>query len=184
MSAATATIITGIGMGVKAGMDVYGAHKASNAAKEAAKIQTGAADEALGVSKDVYNRQMYAMDPYANVGRQAMSTIGRLTAPGQPYTPQLQRQDAQQGYTGYGGGQQPPMTIGGGPGGGMAGSRPAPPGPVTGGGKRGPFGGMGNPTPPPGGDMVLLQAPDGSQRPVPSHQVQGYLARGATVVQQ
>ena len=110
MAVGTALAIGGL---VNAGLNAWGAHKASSAAKKAAAQQTKAADEALGVTRDVYNRQMYAMDPYANVGRQSMNVLGRLTSPGQPYTPQMQRYDARTGYTAYGGGPQDPMTIGG-----------------------------------------------------------------------
>ena len=177
MAVGTALAIAGL---VNAGMQAYGAHKASSSAKKAAEIQTKAADQALGVSRDVYDRQMYAMDPYANVGRQSMNTLGRLTSPGQPYTPQKQAQDARQGYTQYGGGpSQPmtqPMTLGGTTG------RPRGDAPAQGvarGNSGMPFGSMGGQTP----RMVLMQAPDGSQRRIPEDQAQSFVARGATMVQ-
>jgi hypothetical protein len=158
MAVGTALAIGGL---INAGMGLFGAHKASSAAKDAAKIQQEGADKAMGVQRDVYNQQMMGMDPYANVGRQAMNTLGRLTSPGQPYTPQLQRYDARTGYGAYGGVQQPPTTFGG-----MSGSRPrgdappqgeAMPRPGTGGGfmRNVSFGRM----PAPAGPSHVMQPP-------------------------
>lgn len=50
-------------------------HKAS---KDAAKQQSAAADKAMAVSRDVYGQQMAGMQPYAQVGGQANSLMGRL----------------------------------------------------------------------------------------------------------
>lgn len=145
MAVGTALAIGGL---VNAGMNLFGSYKASKAAKDAAKEQTKAADQALGVSRDVYNRQMYAMDPYANVGRQSMNVLGRLTSPGQPYTPRLQAYDAQTGYTAYGGGSPGPMTIGG-----TDGTMTRP--------RQGPPQGMGQPRMPFGGMQPMPYRPQG-----------------------
>lgn len=178
MAVGTGLAVAGL---VNAGMQLFGAHKASSAAKDAAKIQSAAADKALGVSRDVYDRQMSGMDPYANVGRQSMNVLGRLTSPGQPYTSQLQRQDARQGYTNYGGGQPAPQTIGG-----TTGQRPRGQAPAQGAAQMPYRGGGGQAAPMPYGGgaprMVLMQAPDGSQRQIPEDQAQSFVARGAQIL--
>lgn len=62
-----------IGMGISAATQLAGAKIASNASKKAAGQQTQAVDRAQGIVTNT-------LSPYVNKGREAISTLGRLTA--------------------------------------------------------------------------------------------------------
>lgn len=155
----------GIATAAKIGTDLIGGKIASKASKDAAKLQTAAVDRASGILDTTFS-------PYVNKGREAIGTLGRLTAApaGSRYAaadPTLPRQAPPMA----GGRQAPPgapnvgqarprMSLGG-----MA---PGPSGQRSGGG-----GGV-----PPG--MVLLEAPDGSGvRPVPEREAERFISMGA-----
>lgn len=72
MALATATIL-GIGLAAKVGTDIAGGIIASKASKKAAQQQTRATEDAQKRIDDVWM-------PYVNKGREAISTLGRLTA--------------------------------------------------------------------------------------------------------
>lgn len=59
------------GTAIKAGADVYGAHKAASGATKAAETQAKAANQAM-------DRLGPIMAPYVNTGAQAMTTLGGL----------------------------------------------------------------------------------------------------------
>lgn len=180
-----------IGSAVSAGTAAASAKVQSNAAKKAAQSQQTATNQALAV-------QQQANQPYMDLGKQALGTLGQMQANAQPYT---------QTFTGPGGsngaqpftpaqmGQKTPKS------GTLAelGQQPAqnvPVAPPKGGVfqsamQHGAFGGVpqGPPQGPPpmapqapqgppqaGGPMVQLQAPDGSVRPFPAAQADAVIA--------
>lgn len=63
----------GLGLASSAATQVAGAKIASSASKKAAKQQTQAVDRAQGIVTNT-------LSPYVNKGREAISTLGRLTA--------------------------------------------------------------------------------------------------------
>ncbi len=97
MAVATTALITA---GITAGATAYAAHKASSANKDAAKSQADASTkaaeidaqgnkDALDWTKQVYNRDQEALNPYTQIGGSAMTTLGQalgLPAP-KPYQP-------------------------------------------------------------------------------------------------
>ncbi len=99
MAVATTTALL-IAAGVSAGAGVAGAKMASGASKDAAKTQADAATEAAKIdaqgnkealdwTKQVYNRDQEALNPYTQIGGSAMTTLGQalgLPAP-KPYQP-------------------------------------------------------------------------------------------------
>jgi hypothetical protein len=161
-------LLTGLAIGglIANGVtQVVGAKKASNAAKDVAKIQTDAADKASGINDQVYS-------PYLRQGRSAASTMSRLT------TPSAGARYASPDMT------QPPAPQPG-P---MPGGRPRPAGaPNMGPARaRGSIGAMaqggGAQAGPP--SMVMMEAPDGSgARPVPADRVADMERAGARRVQ-
>lgn len=150
------------GLGASTATNIIGAKKAASASKDAARMQIEAADRAAGVIKDVYT-------PYVNYGRQALSTLGRLTAapPGARFA-------------------APDPTV----------APPPPVSPNTFGGRTRPPGApvVGQAMPRPGINTfggraapperrVLMQAPDGSTAQIPASQVDAFLQRGARVME-
>jgi hypothetical protein len=162
-------IATGLALGLAAlgtstAVQAIGAHKAGNASRDAAKLQTAAIDRAQGINDDVYS-------PYLTAGRKATSTLGRLVTPGGAAK-----------YAAADPGAPPPQ-----PAGPMPGGRTPPAGaPRTGtASPRGTLGGMvprqpGPPAPSQnGGGMVMLEANDGSgARPVPAARADQLLQSG------
>jgi len=146
---------------------VIGARKASNASKDAAKIQTQSADRAMRTIDDTWS-------PYVNAGRQAMGTLGRLT------TAPAGARYAAPPQPGMG---QPPPRMPSGPA-----ARPRPAGmPQTGFAAPRTLGGLARPPAQPqfqqgGGRTVSLQAPNGEIEQVPAHLAEQFIARGARPV--
>jgi hypothetical protein len=138
-----------------AGASVVGAKMQSNAAKKAAQTQVTASNDAL-------RRYEQINQPYLQAGQSSMNTLGRLMQPGLPYSPQQQQMDARGPMSSAGPMDQmrPPMMGGGPPGG------------------KSPFASAMAPM----GDMVKVQAPDGSVRDVPRQMAQTFLARGGKLV--
>jgi hypothetical protein len=73
--------------GISAGATAYGAHKASEAQKEAADtqsaavekstdVQAKAAEDALNFQKQTYNARQAAVNPYQNMGAGALAALG------------------------------------------------------------------------------------------------------------
>lgn len=83
-----------IGMAASAAAQAYGAHRASGAAKDAAKTQQRGADRALTEQRRVYDQQLQVHQPWVQMGQQAARTLGGLMLPGVPYTPARQAQHA------------------------------------------------------------------------------------------
>lgn len=181
-----------IGAGISAGTQAYAAHKASGAAKDAAKTQVEASDKALDLQRDMYNQNRADQEPYRNVGSQAITTLGSLM--GLPSGPV--------------GGTSKAMTLGGlteGPGHFGTDGRYVPPMAPTVGqamprpGAQNPYAGL-----PPHPDfvtdparartassfatgqagqrMVTVQAPDGETRQVPEHMAERIVAAGGKLV--
>lgn len=160
-------LLTGLAIGSLVGNAVLqgvGAHKAAGAARDAAKMQTDAADKATRINDNVYG-------PYLRQGRSAASTMSRLT------TPSAGARYASPDMT------QPPPAPSGPP---QAAPRPAPRGTLgsiaqAGAAMAAQYGPK-PPQPPQsgGGQMVMMEAPDGSgTRPVPADQVDRMLQAGA-----
>lgn len=81
MSAATATIIGGIGAAAAAGATVYGANKSANAATAAGQAQASAAQNSLDFQKSVYadNKKQQA-DFMAQAAQYAQPTVSDIKA--------------------------------------------------------------------------------------------------------
>lgn len=131
-----------------------GAKKQAEAQTHAADLQAKAAQEALDYTKGQKKLQESAWAPYGAVGSQAASTL-----------PSMIRQSPQMGapapYT-----TQPRATM-----------------PMQ--AASSPLGAMGQapmPQVPQGGQMVMLQAPDGTQKSVPQDQARYYVSKGAKVI--
>jgi len=149
---------------IGAGAKVYGAVKQAGAAKDAAKQQAAAADRAMAIQQSQYLQSRQDLTPYREQGGQGLTALTALM--GLPPT-------APQTNTGplMPPGQPPVGTP-------QSGQRgPLPPGATPTGYAvpRGTTPGIENQ------GMTLLRSPDGQIRPVPSDQVQHYLARGATL---
>lgn len=152
------------GLATKTATDIYGAKKASSAAKDAAKIQTDAADKAQRQYDDVFS-------PYLNAGRTATSTLGRLVSapPGARFAAPDPTQARQP--------QPPPdraiprRSMGGGARAGMGGDGSMP----NDGMPPRMLGRMARPAAP---EMVMMEA-DGETRPVPLDQVARFEQAGA-----
>lgn len=180
---------------IGAGTQVAGAVMQSKAAKGAAKTQSQAADRAAGVTQRVYDDQRSLMQPYVQAGQSAVTSLGRLMQPGQPYTPRMQQQDARSMPGAPQFDRAIPQSLGA-----LGAGRVDPVSPYSGGGAQGagqvqPWTGQVQPqsqnfTGAPGGpsfggaQMVQLQSPDGEIRSVPAHLEQQFLARGARRVGQ
>ncbi len=152
MSAATATIIAVAATAATAGSTMYAAHKQSEAAQEAAKLQAKSTSEALGYEKerDVYARGTEAnrygalqsqTQPYRETGVGSNTEMARLLGLPAPADPATQWQHT----------AQPPTQTG-------------PP--------------SGTPAPAMGA-MVMMQAPDGTTKNVPASEESHWTQRGA-----
>jgi hypothetical protein len=177
---------------IGAGTQVAGAVMGSKAAKGAAKTQVQAAERAAGVQQQVYNDQRSLMQPYVQAGQSAVTSLGRLMQPGQPYTPQMQASDARS-MPGAPSFDRPiPQSLGA-----LGAGRVQPISPYSGGGAQGAgqvqpwtgqvqpqsmnFTGSGGPSFG-GAQMVQLRSPDGEVRAVPAHLAQQFVQRGATLI--
>ena len=154
-------------VGIDAVMGLVGAKMKSDAAKQAATIQQQAAQKAQAINQGVYQQNMALMQPFAASGPAAANTLSRLyMSPGQPYTPDLQAQDAQRFYN-----QPPAWSLT--PGGQWSAATGGSAGPMTGPSPTTALASMAS---------VPMRAPDGSVRNVPQAQVQNYLNKGAALV--
>ena len=158
MAVGTTALIMG---GIAAGSQIYGAHKAASAAKDAAKTQTQAAKEADA-------RHLQVMSPWIQTGQQAVGRLGELAglgpmqgpAPqGGPQTATPRPMGAAELIAGRVAGTAPPKQGGGGmfgairgAAGGMRSGAMAPLGAVAGG------------MPANASGYVTLRGPDGSTR--------------------
>lgn len=163
-----------------AGSAVASAKIQSNAAKNAAKTQVASQDKAQTFNQQAFQQQQAALQPYISGGQDAFSRLmsqhygtgglsagmrGTTTQPGQTFTPpQMQGGPLAQSMQGspqmpQGAPQQPqgaPMPSGG---------------PLQ--------AAMGQP----GGQMVMMVGPDGTQKAIPQANVQEAMRRGARPVQ-
>ncbi len=150
------------GTGAAAAVQAHGANVAADAATHGADLQSKAAQEALDYAKGQKAKQEAAWAPYAAASQNAVGQLAGATRTnpgaytGQPFgIPQGQ---PQQGSTLMNmGNMQPPM-------------------PMAGGGAGMP------PQTPQGGQMVTLQAPDGTSKQMPANQAQFYISRGAKAI--
>jgi len=158
--------------GVEAAAHIFGAKKNSDAAKDAAKIQTQAVDKAQAFNERAYNDQKTAIQPYVDFGKSSLASLQQRYGGGQP----LVNRFAPTGMTTQGqpsfmpaanGPALSPMSLAG-----MQQMQAA--GPPAGGAPQA-FG----PPPMGGGGTVKLQAPDGEIRDVPMHLADQLMARGA-----
>jgi hypothetical protein len=138
----------------------------SSAAKNAAKTQADSAKEALAVQQQMYQQQRQDFQPYQQAGTGA---VGRLTErAGQAY-PQFQPGGTASLGNPSGMPQQAAQGV---PRGTIA------PSGMPGQGQ-GPMSPQGAPQ---GPQMVLMQGPDGSRRPVPANVAQQLTQRGFRVI--
>lgn len=179
---------------VGAGTSLISAKMQSNAATKAAGIQAASQDKAQQFNQQAYNDQRAALQPYVQGGQDAFSRLmtqhygtgglspgmsgtammpGSYMAPQQPYRPQPQGPPPPGVNPTSGGLSTVPM------------GQHAPTGPPMQGASGPPQGAgqnpMGQAMP---GQMVRLQAPDGSIEAVPADQVQHFLGQGARMVAQ
>lgn len=161
-----------IAAGTAAGATIYGAHSQQSAQREASRIDSGAAREALDYQKeqDAYERQRseeerdygrgkYEEDTLYDRGQYA-DYLGRLDPYRAAGTGALTR------LSSHFGGSSPSMTY----------ARPTSlnlPQVTQPGASSGVRGGTG---------MIVIQAPDGSTREVPASQAEHYISRGGVVV--
>ncbi len=142
------------------GAGVAAAKINSGTAQNSANIQSAAAQEALDFAKAQKAKQEAAWAPYAALSANAASQLPAYSRgqSGPPPPTMGQPYQPPQGSTMMNmGTMQPPM-------------------PMAGGGQGMP------PQTPQGGQMVTLQAPDGTQKAVPASQAQFYIQRGAKQV--
>jgi hypothetical protein len=147
----------------------------SNAAKDAAKHQIASTEKAQGYNQQVYHDQRSLMSPYVNAGNESLARLmsqhwGTPYQPPAPYTGG-QPQPPNQAVPRFGGPMGPPPP---GP------NRPNPNTPrLVGSGQS--LGAMQQPQQGPGpqGQMVQMQAPDGSVQAVPAAAVAQLEQRGA-----
>ncbi len=142
-----------VSSGIGGAFQYAAAKKQADAATHAADLQAKSAQEALDYTKGVKAAQTTAFAPYQAVGAQATAALPGAVRP-MP--------------------QGPPAPYGSQPRAVMPQAQPLsqlgqPPAPTA------------NPSAP-SGPMVLLQAPDGSQKQVPQAQAAMYIARGAKQV--
>ncbi len=165
MSLFTGAIATALALGASTAGQLVSAHMNSNAAENSTKAQTDAADKALAYTQGQKAKQEAAWAPYAALSANAVGQLpGATRGPAGPPPPsfgaayQPPQGQPQRGSTLMNmGSMQPPMPMAG--------------------------GGAGVPQPPQqGAQMVMLQAPDGSQKSVPANQAQFYISRGAKQV--
>lgn len=176
MSVATSTAIA-IGLGAAgAASSVYGAKKASDASKDAARIQVGSADKAQQFNERVYGDQKQLMAPYIQGGQESFARLMQQhwgtplpagAAPSAGNSTVLAQQAGMalprppQGSQMPQGGQ--PMTLGA----------------MQSQAGGGPSQGQSMPGAPPQEPMVLMESPDGERRPVPQSKVALAEQRGA-----
>jgi hypothetical protein len=168
MSLFTGAALIGYGLAT-AGGTALAAKMSSGAAKDAAKMQSDAAQEALDFTKAQKAKQEAAYAPFGALGQQAVGVLPGIArqaptmgAPA-PYT----TQPAATRPMPSGMPQGAPLSAMGSPGA-MAPQM---------GGVAAPGAAQGVPAQPDA--MVLLQAPDGSQKRVPAAQADQFIARGA-----
>lgn len=167
---------------------LFGAKKASDASKDAAKLQVAATEKAQQANERAYSDQKQLMSPYTQAGTMSLADLQQRLYGGQPASDRMNGfvQAAQRGVSpGMGGAGQPgaqpqgmtladmqqrqqgaPMQPGGG---GLLGAaqRAGMGGTAAGGAQA-----QGEP-------MVLMAGPDGSQKQIPQSRVQDAMARGA-----
>jgi hypothetical protein len=162
MSLFTGGIATALGLAATIGGQTIGASKQASAAEHGADLQAKAAAEALAFAKDQKAKQETAFAPYQSISQQALQNpLAARPVPGgppMPFTTQpratmpAQPQGAPLSMMGQSGPQMTPQVQ--------------------------PVQSLGAPAASPDA-MVMLQAPDGSQKRVPAAQADAYIARGA-----
>lgn len=152
----------GKGALINAGANVAQSAIAAHGASEAAKTQSAAADKSLAFQQGIYDRQAQNFAPYLQQGQQSLGRLGQMAAtPGpmfQPGQPQ--------------GGFQMPQNP----------AQVAPGTAMSLGAMGQAAAGQGASQGSQGSGMVLMQAPDGSQKRVPASYVAKFQQEGARVV--
>ena len=194
MAIATSTAII---LGISAAASAYGAHKKAQAAKEAAKTQVASAGAAKADLQPLYEQSVARLDPYAQLGTQAVGQLRALGGyPAPPPLPPGGSAARPQGPVPWNpadpataGRPNPPMNMSDprvqalARGGSLA-DFGAPAGRTQSsyGGSTGtavPRQGGSFQTTGGGGGLVLMQAPDGEQREVPAQMVPQFEQAGA-----
>lgn len=142
---------------IGAGTSIASAKIQSNAAKNAAKTQTEAANKSLAFQQQQFANQQAAFQPYQQAGARANAQLSNLASrPTPQFVPGGQQQafGAPQGQLGMPQGM-PPQPV----------SRP-----------------MGGAMPPPQGRMVMVQAPTGETQQMPEAEAQRAVQAGARVI--
>lgn len=147
--------------------NLYGAHQAANASKQASAVQQAGAQKALDFNQMLFGQQQQAFAPYQATGQGAASQLGSLLTGARPPSMPASVQKV------IGSGQTPaaaqinPQPLQGAS---MAQQNPA----------------MGQAPPaaqPSQGALVTMRSPTGETGQVPAAQVQHWLSKGAQVVQ-
>lgn len=164
------------------GLQLWGAHKQASAAKNAAKQQVASIDQAKAELRPIYEGNVARMQPYANIGTQALGGLGALMGyPAQPAAPMP---------------ASPPPTIGGmtpqqmdvigrGVTQAVGALRSGGSAPMHTFGAQGSSYGGGNTFGPPQGrgvsfsPTIRLRAPDGEERDIPAQFAERMIAQGA-----
>lgn len=149
MCVGTSTAIAIAATAASAAGSIAAAKIGSNAAHDAAATQSASADKAITVQQQVYQDQQKAQAPYQQLGQQALGRLSTMGPSQAQFSPSnyrqgapIQQQQPQQMGTLASMGQMQPMGQG------MAAGQAT------------------------GGDMVNVQAPDGSVKPFPRMQAQ------------
>lgn len=170
MSAITTATVVGISTAAAAAASsAYAAKKQAGSAREAAALESSAADKALAQQKASYEQHRQDMSPYQQAGAGALQRLQQQSAaPRQTFDPAQPQGQLRQPMPASMGALMPPPQ--GPP---PAGGAMVPPGMPQGGPPQN------APQGPGGGQMVMMQGPDGSQRQVPAQLVQQFEAKGA-----
>ncbi len=162
MSLFSGGIAAALGLAATVGAQTIGASKQASSAEHGADLQAKAAEEALAFTKAQKAKQEAAFAPYQNLSQMALQNpLPARAVPGgapAPFTTQPRATMPAQP-------QGMPLS--------QMGQSPLPMAPQV-----QPARSLGAPASSPDA-MVMLQAPDGSQKQVPAAQADAYIARGA-----
>lgn len=165
MPAASLPLILGLSAAGQAASTIYGAKKSGDAAKDATAAQLAAGQKGINALEQSYQQGRSDFAPYLRSGQQAVSTLGALLNPNQPYRPGSVPPPA-----------PAPVTQGGGLVPGMNGVGPLGTAnqPLSNQPTLGQLGSPGNLT---GRGLVTVQGPDGSTTQMPALQAEQYRTR-------
>lgn len=67
-----------VAVAIGAGVDIYKAKKSADASHEAAQMQVDASHQALMAQQQAYAQQQQIMQPYQQIGQQALGSLGQM----------------------------------------------------------------------------------------------------------